>query len=204
MPFPFIAAATLGAAAINAFSAKSAKKGQEDANAAEMEFNSMEAQKQRDFEERMFGSRYQTTRKDLEAAGYNPLLAMGLNPSTPAGAAAVAHPKSTTAQSSEMVSHSAKNVLDSALGVAMVDKVKSEAATAKANARLHTQDADIATSQLGKKLAAFRYFMDKTGIGRGMQNVAGVLGAKQLLRGMVAGRGADAAINVARKRRGFY
>lgn len=174
---PLVTAALIGAGA-DIFSGLSAQKGQEKANRAEMEFNALEAQKNRDFEERMFGTRYQTTRKDLEAAGYNPLLAMGLNPSTPSGAVASAHPKSTTEVSSKIFSNSAKNAMSLVLDKVLLDKVKAEAGTAKATEQLVKQDADIATSPGGRALAKWRYFLDKSGIGRGAQNLMNIFGAR--------------------------
>ena len=48
-----------------------------------------EAKRQRRFQERMFRNRYQYSRQDLEAAGYNPILAVRQGPgSPPAGAQA--------------------------------------------------------------------------------------------------------------------
>lgn len=108
--FAWVQAALAGAQlASQFFSGQQASEGQSSANTAEMAFNASEAQKQRDWEERMFGSRYQITRKDLETAGYNPLVAMGLNPGTPSGAAASAHPKSEKTESAAMMSTSALN-----------------------------------------------------------------------------------------------
>lgn len=104
--------ATIGAIASvgsQLFSASQAKKGQSGANSDQMAFNAAEAQKQRDWESHMFNHRYQYTRKDLEAAGYNPLMALGLNPSVPSGASASATPQSTTKDAAAMTSQSALN-----------------------------------------------------------------------------------------------
>ncbi|AXH74639.1 MAG: DNA pilot protein [Microviridae sp.] len=71
-------------------------EGQKDANETsqqistdQMNFNSVEAQKTRDYQERMRGTQYQTTVNDLRAAGLNPMLAYTNGGSgTPGGATA--------------------------------------------------------------------------------------------------------------------
>lgn len=51
-------------------------------------FNAKEAQKQRDWQERMSNTAYQRAAKDLEAAGLNRILAFGSPSSTPSGGVA--------------------------------------------------------------------------------------------------------------------
>lgn len=111
MPIPAIVPPLLSAGA-SIFSALSAKRGQDQANRDQMEFNASEAQKQRDFEERMSGTAFQRARRDLENAGYNPLLAFGHPASTPSGSAASISPRSSTEKSSEIFSTTARQMAD--------------------------------------------------------------------------------------------
>lgn len=107
--------------------ARDAEKGQAAANDKQMAFNADEAYKQRTWEENMAKTKYQWTRKDLEAAGYNPLMALGVNPSVPSGASASATPQSTTRESSAIRAQSALNA-------ASILKLNSETALNKAMA----------------------------------------------------------------------
>lgn len=188
---------TIASIGAGIFSGLSARRGQEQANQAQMDFNALEAQKQRDWEERMFGSRYQMTRRDLEAAGYNPLIATGLNPSVPSGAAAHAEPKSTRSEMAAIFANAAKQATEISLARSMREKTLAETSSARDNARIARQQADIATSPVGKKLAAFKYFMDTTGLGGGVRNLMNLAGAKSAIRGLFYG------VNRFRSRAGY-
>lgn len=167
---------------LQAYSAYSASEGQEKANAAQMSYNAAEAQKQRDWEQHMFQNRYQYTRKDLEAAGYNPIMALGLNPSVPSGASASATPQSTKKESSQFIANSAKAVAEMSLTRSMISKTSSEAKTAAAHAKVAEQQAAIETSDLGRALAVWRNFLDKSGAGKGAQNIINLMGGRMAFK----------------------
>jgi len=190
--------AELANAGLQIYSAYQASKGQKEANDSQQAFNAAEAQKQRDYEERMATTRYQYTRRDLEAAGYNPLLAMNLNPPVPSGASASANPQSTTAESSRIISNSAKSIAETSLTGALRAKAAAESASASAAARIAQQHADIATSPLGKKLAAYRYFLDTTGAGKAASNLLNVFGVGKFFKG------AKGSIQFGNMKQGFY
>lgn len=86
MPFPWLAAATIGTGILGAFSAKSAQQGQERTN----EQNFEESQKNRDFQERMSNTAHQREVADLRAAGLNPLLSANAGASAPSGSISTA------------------------------------------------------------------------------------------------------------------
>ena len=74
------------------------------------EFNAIEAQKQRDFEERMANTSFQRVVKDMKIAGINPIIGLGLRGAdTPSGVSASA------SSSSGSVGTSAENDLVPAL-----------------------------------------------------------------------------------------
>lgn len=177
--------ATIANAGVQAYSAFSASKGQADANKQGMAFNASEAQKQRDYEERLFSTRYQTTRKDLEAAGYNPIMALGLNPGVPSGAAAHADPKSTTAESSQILSKSAREIADVALTRQVGAKTAFETESAKAHATVAKQDADAYSSM--PWLAKIKAVLNSL---PGLGGIMGGVGVGALMRGAQSAKGA--------------
>lgn len=94
MAFPWLAAATLGVGALGFFGQKETNQAnvssaqqvnQFSAEQAEINrsFQSKEAQKSRDWMEEMSNTSIQRARADMEAAGFNPLLALPNPASTP-------------------------------------------------------------------------------------------------------------------------
>lgn len=104
----------LGQLATSYYSAKSAEKGQREANATNMQI----ARDQMAFQERMFKTRHQMEVEDLRAAGLNPILS-ALNGAGPAPVGASTHVESDKAISSGIMANSAKMLSESMLARAM-------------------------------------------------------------------------------------
>jgi len=170
----------IASTAISAYSAYQASKGQKEANEQGMAYNAQEAQKQRDWEERMFASRYQTTRKDLEAAGYNPLMALGVNPGVPSGASAHFDPKSTKSESSRMNFETLNSAAQLALSRSQMRKVDTETRLTNAHADMAEQDANAL-----KKMPWLPYV--KQVLGSGLGNLIGGGLGGMALRGILGG-----------------
>jgi hypothetical protein len=92
MPFPFMAAAALGAAGLSVY-------GQHKANKA----NQASAREQMSFQERMSSTAYQRSMEDMRNAGLNPIMAAKFGgASTPSGAASTSQDEYGKASSSAM------------------------------------------------------------------------------------------------------
>lgn len=194
MAFPLVPLLTAGA---GIFSAMSARRGQQEANAREMDFNRDEAYKDREWQESMSNTAYQRARKDLEDANFNPIMALGHPASTPAGAVASAHPKSERSEEAAITSMVAKNAADVRLTDALFSKTKAETRSAEAHADVVEQERDFTTSKYGKILMGIRNTLN-TGLG----GIVGGLGVGMGARAVAAAlRGSGPSLSYDPRRR---
>ncbi|UQT28873.1 DNA pilot protein [Microvirus AZ-2020] len=139
-------------------SAYAGYKGAQEANETNVEqaainrdFNREEAQKTRDFQERMRATQYQTATKDMLAAGINPMVAYTQGGAgTPSGATAsnsslpqIAN-KASAALANSTATATVQNIL------AQTDKTKADADVSRAMADKVRAETNLTTSSTGK------------------------------------------------------
>lgn len=137
--------------------------GQHQANIA----NAKEADKNRDFQERMSNTAHQREVADLRSAGLNPILsAGGGGSSTPSGG--MANITSTT----EGLAHSAKNI---APQIAAVNQMKAQTAQTAAQTALAPDQKKLLEAQTASALATARATEKMAGIGDAVKYGSGLL-----------------------------
>lgn len=153
---------------------RSSAQGQEDANA----FNAQQAQMNRDFQERMRATQYQTTVEDLKKAGLNPMLAYTQGGAgTPGGStAAPALNKVAAGVSSAQQSASSAQALASLeLNKAQIEQVRAETARIVSETldnRVNTAFKVAQTKQAegAGNVSSMKYMLDKAAFQADLQN----------------------------------
>lgn len=122
MPFPFVAAATLGAAALGAIGSRNANRA-----------NRASARESMDFQERMSSTAYQRAMEDMRLSGLNPMLSSRLGgASTPGGA---------QSQSQNEMSEAANSAKDAIMMKAQLKNIDAQNANLVAQANLSNSSA---------------------------------------------------------------
>lgn len=129
----------------------SGRSGQNQAN----DFNAQQAQLNRDFQERMRATQYQTTVKDLQAAGLNPMLAYSNGGAgTPSGAVSAPAQSAVGAGMS-----SAKQGADTAMALKQLEMTDAQIQQVKAGTakiQSETMDQNLNTARLLNEVALGR------------------------------------------------
>ena len=127
-----------GAGFLGNWSANSANR---DINRKNNKFNAEQAQLNRDWQERMSNTAYQRARKDMEAAGFNPILAAGGSPaSSPSGSSASAQASNPQTSNTRDTVSSAK---DSMMMQAQLDLVRQQAEATRQQGNMYGQQANL-------------------------------------------------------------
>lgn len=181
-------------------------KGQQDAN----EFNSAEAAKNRDFQERMSSTAYQRAVEDMKKAGLNPMLAYGQGGSSTPGGATSSPAQNTLASVPGTASRAAQSMASLQgieLNKAQIDqinagteKIRSETLSHNLNTAVAAANLDV-SEQTARKLFEMVRLVQKqtaTEIFRGERENYGAQSEGEKLKAMREGGGF--AADVARRK----
>lgn len=148
MPFPWMAAAAMGAAGLGFLGQRNANRANASSAQAANQANAFSSDKQMAFQREMSSTAYQRAVADMRLAGINPILAYSQGgASAPSGSSF----SSTPARSENVFSNASNSARDAMMMKAQLDNANAEAFLKKVTAAKTATETDLLNTTRGKE-----------------------------------------------------